>query len=218
MDGLLYWIADHILWVLAAGWLVALVLVLRSAVGLWRWWRQRRAGGAPGWWRPVGSLAMLLVGGFALLFTSSGLSAMGPGLVAQRGMVGAPAPPLPYTRLADGHPGRLADYRGKVVLVNFWATWCPPCRQEMPDLERLQQAYRERGLVVLQLSDEEPEPLAAYLAEHPMTTEHGRADVLPWPDAGRPNSYLVDRQGRVQEVILGSRSYERFEQLIGPYL
>jgi hypothetical protein len=79
----------------------------------------------------------------------------------------------------------------------------------MPDLERLQKTYGERGLVIVHISDESMETLAGYLAERPMSTEHGHADPLPWLDTGRPTTFLLDHEGVVREVVLGDRSYER---------
>lgn len=112
----------------------------------------------------------------------------------------------------------LTALKGKVVLVNLWATWCPPCIAEMPDLDQLQQDFGDRGLQVLHLSDEPEEVLVEYLQENPMTTMHGRIETFPWPTAGRPTTYIVDRDGVVQRGILGSRPYETFADLVGKFL
>ncbi|MCP4901187.1 MAG: hypothetical protein GY906_29810, partial [bacterium] len=85
-------------------------------------------------------------------------------------------------------------------------------------LDRLQKSYGEQGLVILHISDESTETLSKYLAEHPMSTVHGQAAPLPWLDTGRPTTYLLDREGVVRKVVLGSRSYEYFEAMITPYL
>jgi thiol-disulfide isomerase/thioredoxin len=212
------WIADNILWLLLGGWVLSLLLVGRALLVLWRWLRPKLDPASRSWLKLIGSLLMLAVGGLVLLVTSSGLVAMGPGLLAQRRMLGDTAPDLVYTRVADGAAASLADHEGSVILVNQWATWCPPCRQEMPDLDRLQKSYGERGLVIVHISDESTETLASYLAEHPMSTEHGQAAPLPWPDTGRPTTFLLDREGVVREVVLGSRSYEHFEAMVTPYL
>jgi thiol-disulfide isomerase/thioredoxin len=212
------WIADHILWLLVGGWVLSLLLVGRALLAIWRWLRPKLGPSSRSHLKLIGALLMLAAGGLVLFVTSSGLLALGPGLIAQHRMLGDAAPELAYTRVADGAAASLADHEGSVVLVNHWATWCPPCRQEMPDLDRLQLTYGERGLVIVHISDESKETLAGYLAEHPMGTEHGQADPLPWPDTGRPTTFLVDREGMVREVVLGNRSYGQLEEMVEPYL
>ena len=70
--------------------------------------------------------------------------------------------------LLDGRPVTLEQLRGKVVLVNFWATWCPYCRHEMPDMERFYRDYRERGFEILALSqDDAPDPVRQFMAGAP---------------------------------------------------
>ena len=70
----------------------------------------------------------------------------------------------------DGKQWSLAGLRGKVVLLNFWATWCGPCRKEMPDLESVYQRFGPEGLVVLSITDDEPEKVKSYLAGRPYTS------------------------------------------------
>lgn len=120
---------------------------------------------------------------------------------------------------------QLADYEGKVVLLNFWATWCAPCLEELPDLNRLQETYAESGLVVLTISDEPRGVLLAFQEERPLTTVSGfipDRSVLPQPfrrtSAVRPASFVIDRQGRIQEYVKGAGDYTYFQQLILPYL
>ncbi len=211
-------IADHILWLLLAGWVVSVLIAGRALLAVWRWLRPASGHAARNGLKLVGALLLLAAGGVGLLFTSSGLVAMGPGILAQQRMIGSVAPNFAYTRVADGAAASLADHEGSVILVSQWATWCPPCLEEMPDLERLQQTYGERGLVILHVSDESRDVLAEYLARRPMSTEHGQADPLPWPDTGRPTTFLLDREGVLRQVVLGIRSYDQFEALVVPLL
>ena len=127
---------------------------------------------------------------------------------------------------ADGSPRRLADYDGKVVLLNFWATWCPPCRAEMPDLNRLAVEYRDRGLVVLCASDEPRERVASFTEAHPMSVESAfftdAAAAASGTDrmalGGRPTTLVLDRQGRIRRLLIGRRTYEEFAKAVAAYL
>jgi thiol-disulfide isomerase/thioredoxin len=103
---------------------------------------------------------------------------------------------------ASGQVRSLAELEGKVVLVNFWATWCAPCRKEMPLLSRMQRDHGERDFVVLYLSLEEPAVLDRFLASHSFDGTHGRLQrAADFYDAGKyyPLSYLIGRQGQIEE-------------------
>jgi thiol-disulfide isomerase/thioredoxin len=103
---------------------------------------------------------------------------------------------------SSGQVRSLAELEGKVVLVNFWATWCAPCRKEMPLLSRMQRTYGERDFVVLYLSLEEAAVLDRFLASHSFDGTHGRLQrAADFYDAGKyyPLSYLIGRQGQVEE-------------------
>ncbi len=114
----------------------------------------------------------------------------------------------------QGKPVRFAAYRGKVVLLNFWATWCPPCRKEMPSMERLHRAYRERGLVVLAVSQDEA-PLEevrrfavslglTFPVWHDRDREAARHFSLP----GVPTSYLIAHDGQLAWRVLGEYDWD----------
>jgi peroxiredoxin len=109
----------------------------------------------------------------------------------------------------QGRPVSFSAHRGKVVLLNFWATWCPPCRKEMPAMERLHRAYRERGLVVLAVSQDAapPEEVKRFAASlgltfpvwHDRESAAGRQYKIP----GVPTSYLVTHDGQLAFRVLG---------------
>ncbi|MCC6972050.1 MAG: TlpA family protein disulfide reductase [Phycisphaerales bacterium] len=114
----------------------------------------------------------------------------------------------------QGKPVRFAAFRGKVVLLNFWATWCPPCRKEMPAMERLHRAYRERGLVVLAVSQDEA-PLEevrrfavslglTFPVWHDRAREAARHYSLP----GVPTSYLIAHDGQLAYRVLGEYDWD----------
>ncbi len=111
----------------------------------------------------------------------------------------APAPELSYFD-TTGRKRTLAELQGQVVLLNFWATWCTPCRREMPMLSKLQREHADEGLVVLYVSLEEPEVLAPFLAANRFDGIQGRLDhAAEYYDAGKfyPLSFLISRDGRV---------------------
>jgi peroxiredoxin len=103
---------------------------------------------------------------------------------------------------------------GKVVLVNFWATWCPPCRKEMPDLEKLYQEFKDRGLVVLAISDEKGTTVKPFIEKarytFPVLLDPNRATNTTYHIAGIPNSFLYDRSGRLVAQAIDMRTRGQF--------
>ena len=112
----------------------------------------------------------------------------------------------------------LADYRGKVVLLNFWATWCPPCRREMPALERLYQQLGEDGLVVLAINQwEDPDHVFAYTGElnvfptFPILFDPDSRVAEDFGVKGLPTSFLLDQEGRLRYRAIGGRAFDHPE-------
>ena len=123
--------------------------------------------------------------------------------------VGAPAPELGINDLR-GQPLRLASLRGKVVLLDFWATWCGPCRRELPVLQRLHQLYAAQGLAVVAVSvDDDLSDVQGFLARSPLgfRVAHDPRQVVLGRYGGRsmPSSYLIDRHGLVRRFHGGFR-------------
>lgn len=132
---------------------------------------------------------------------------------------GQSAPNFAFTLLANREVRQLWDYRGKVVLLNVWATWCAPCLQEMPDLDQLQKKYGIAGLVVINLSDENIETIDRHLAKHPMVTTHGRVDQQDVPEfyqfgGARPTTFLIGANGEVIEPVVGAKDMKYFEGIL----
>ena len=127
----------------------------------------------------------------------------------------APAFTLPEIK---GGQVSLADLRGKVVLLNFWATWCPPCRREIPDFISLQTQYGAEGLQIVGIGTDEPMKVRAYAEENGMNYPvlYGTDDVaLAYGGIDAiPTTFLIDRQGRIASRYVGLRSREEFEQAI----
>jgi peroxiredoxin len=108
----------------------------------------------------------------------------------------------------DGRTHRLADYRGKVVLVNFWATWCEPCREEMPSIDRLRSSLKGRPFEVLAVNMAEPlsrieKFVAAMPLGFPLLRDRDGATSKAWRAKLLPASYLIDRDGRIRYVAYG---------------
>ncbi len=107
----------------------------------------------------------------------------------------------------DGRSVSLKDYRGKVVLVNFWATWCPPCREEMPLFEEVYEKYREKGFEVLAVStDSSKEAVTDFVKKYKLkfTVLFDDANVANiYGIQGLPTSFLIDREGKIVKVRLG---------------
>lgn len=217
MNPLMTWIADNLIAVLLVGLVIAAAMLLSGALTAWKTAKRLRRPPRPVV-RFLLALTLFLTGAGATLFCGSGLFAVGPGMWAQRGMLGKPAPEIEFALVEDDSPASLADYRGQVVLVNVWATWCPPCLKEMADLDRLQLTWGEEGLLVLHVSDEDRETLLGWLEQQPASTVHAYVQPIPLPESGRPTTYIVDRQGLLQRVLIGQRSYEQFETEIRRHL
>jgi len=118
----------------------------------------------------------------------------------------------------QGQPWHLADLKGKVVLVNFWATWCPPCRKEMPDLQALYDKYKDQGFVVLAISDEEAAKVTPFLAErkisYPVLLDPGRKVNGSFVVEGIPKSFVYNREGKLVAQSIDMRTRNQFQQML----
>lgn len=111
----------------------------------------------------------------------------------------------------QGKPVSLADYKGQVVLLDFWATWCGPCLEELPDLKRLYENYKSRGFALLAVSmDEEPGDVSPFVKEngvtYPVLLSSGETpEGYRFP--GIPAAFLISPEGRIVQRYLGQQSY-----------
>lgn len=123
------------------------------------------------------------------------------------------AAPALQARDLGGQPRTLADCRGKVVLLNFWASWCPPCRQEMPSMERLRVRMAGRPLAIVAVSSAEPAAdVAEYLSRMPLgfdvLLDSEGANTRRWKVFAMPTSFLVDAGGQLRQVITGAIDWD----------
>jgi len=111
---------------------------------------------------------------------------------------------------SDGQSVKLMDYRGKAVLINLWATWCPPCRAEMPTIEKIYQEYQSQGLVVLGVNStfqDEPPQIVPFINQYNITFPilldvNGEVSTL-YELRGLPTSFFIGRDGVIKEVVVG---------------
>lgn len=123
-----------------------------------------------------------------------------------------PAPDFELVDL-DGALHRLSDYRGKVVVLNFWATWCPPCRYEMPSMQRGWERVRDEDIVFLGVNIGEDTDtvftfLADYPVEFPLLFDEKAAVIEAYPVTGLPTTYIIDPAGRITHRAVGSREWD----------
>ena len=118
-----------------------------------------------------------------------------------------------------GKTWKFSDLRGKDVLVNFWATWCPPCRKEMPDLDALYQRFSAKGFVVLGISDEERQKVEPFIRERkvsfPVLLDPGRKVNEMFVVEGIPKSFVYDREGKLVSQSIDMRTQKQFLEMLG---
>ncbi|HEY4683737.1 MAG TPA: TlpA disulfide reductase family protein [Candidatus Acidoferrales bacterium] len=129
----------------------------------------------------------------------------------------APSSPAPdFSFDSNGRSARLGDLRGHVVVLNFWATWCAPCIVEMPSLERLHRALKDKGVIVLAVSvDEDAEAYQRFVREKGLTfstaRDPGQKIAALYGTFKFPETFVIDRQGRVVRKIIGPLEWDQPE-------
>jgi thiol-disulfide isomerase/thioredoxin len=151
------------------------------------------------------------------LFVAPGARPAGP-----QGLVGEPAPVFALAN-DRGTPVSLEQYRGKVVVMNLWASWCPPCRAEMPDLQRLSQAYASRGVAVVGVNEgESPERAGAFAGalgiRFPIWIDGQQQYGRVFSALGMPTTAIVDRNGVIAQAFDGQLTYGEMQKAVAGLL
>ncbi len=130
---------------------------------------------------------------------------------------GTPAPEFSLPDL-EGRIHKLSDYRGKVVFLNFWATWCDPCKDEMPSMEMLHRTLKDKPFVILAVSvDKKREDIEKFLREYNISflILHDRKGSVKelYKTTGVPETFIIDQNGIIAEKVWGPRDWTRRENL-----
>jgi thiol-disulfide isomerase/thioredoxin len=171
-------------------------------------------------------LALILIGcgfvalGFAVALRSQfdSTAASSRDFLAVPSEVNLPSPELNLITL-DGEPVSLERYRGNVVLVNLWATWCPPCREEMPTLQAFYDKYKEKGFVLVAINQGESiQEVQPFVEEFGMTfpvwLDPASAAGGAFNTLNLPTSYVIDRSGRIRLMWVGGISKKNLEKYV----
>ncbi|MBC7542371.1 MAG: TlpA family protein disulfide reductase [Candidatus Sericytochromatia bacterium] len=154
------------------------------------------------------------------------ISGLIAGFVLATGVMAAPAlaaDPKPAANFSlpnadGGKPIKLSDYKGKVVILDFWATWCPPCRQEIPDFVSLQKQYGAKGLQIVGIAlDQEGADVVKPFAKenhinYPIALDtKSSVPALYGGVRGIPTTFVIDRKGNIVKKFVGAESRAKFE-------
>jgi cytochrome c-type biogenesis protein CcmF len=184
-------------------WLGGLIFLTGGAVAVWPSSRRQSAWSVVG---PVLGLLLLVGAGWAMWGTGNCAAATG------RPLPGQPAPDFTLD-LLDGSTLALSELRGQVAVVNFWATWCPPCEDEMPDLQAVWEEYQADGVVFVGIAYEDEEVavremISRFGITYPQGLDVGALISTAYGITGVPETFLVDSQGRVAGLHVGPVSAE----------
>jgi len=168
---------------------------------------------APGTVRGVAGAVIALT---LVLGVGDGLAQDAVAAAEEKPQVGFRAPDFALFALNGASPVRLSDFRGKTVLLGFWASWCPPCRREMPALQKLHQAFKNRGLEIVSVSIDTTRSEVAEFATtegltFPILLDLDHVVAQRYRVRGIPTHYLLDRQGVIRVRAVGGQDWSRPE-------
>ena len=156
----------------------------------------------------------------ALLFFALGIGVSWLWRSREQLRVGKPAPDFTLPAL-DGRLVRLRDYQGRVVVLNFWATWCTPCQEEMPLLDQLHRSASEELVVLAVNQGERPEQVQAFLEQHqlrlPVLLDRDTRVSRQYGVRGLPTTIVIDPTGRIAAIHAGLLTPEDLRTLLAPW-
>jgi cytochrome c biogenesis protein CcmG, thiol:disulfide interchange protein DsbE len=154
----------------------------------------------------LASLVLAACTGACAAGGGSGASSAG----ASHALLGAPAPEFELREMAGGGDQSLAAYAGKVVIVDFWATWCQPCKQSFPSYQKLVQQMNGELVVVAISQDDDAKGIAAFVSEtgatFPVVWDDGKAVAKSYDPPTMPTAFVVDKSGIIRFVHVGYRA------------
>jgi len=170
-------------------------------------------------------IGLLILGGLAFFLLPKGSTTESSGSGSVSTIPAAVNYPSPELALSDisGSQNSLKDYQSQVVLVNNWATWCPPCRAEMPTLKQYFEDHQEEGFTVIAIEAGETVSEVAKFAEEykltfPVWADPDQKSIAAFRNMGLPNSYVIDRGGQIRLTWTGAISREMLEKYVTPLL
>ncbi len=173
-----------------------------------------------------GALILIVTGGIILGLSQTGQAAdpveTEAGIIFPPARINRPAPDLSLESL-DGNPVSLDELQGEVVLVNNWATWCPPCRAEMPELNAYYQDHKGEGFLVVAIEAGSPRSDVEAFVEgegiaFPVLLDPGSKALKSFQNAALPSSYVIDRQGILRLTWTGAINRATLERFVNPLL
>jgi cytochrome c biogenesis protein CcmG/thiol:disulfide interchange protein DsbE len=160
--------------------------------------------------------------GLLVLLAGVGALWLAPDAGQRSALIGGTAPPLVLSDLA-GREVSLASLRGKAVALNFWATWCPPCKEELPAFSDAWRASRGRCLEIVGVTEESTREDAAAEVRRmeipfPVVMDPAGAVARAFGVTGYPRTYVIDAEGKVRKIFTGVVSRERLEAALAPHV
>ncbi|RAK12747.1 peroxiredoxin [Halanaerobium saccharolyticum] len=159
-------------------------------------------------------IAALIVGGLSFFFLQSPGNAVVSAEVGTE--IGMQAPDFTLKNMNDQEVN-LSDYRGQKVFLNFWASWCPPCRKEMPDMQKLHEEYGKEVVILAVNVGENKSTAANFMMENGLNfsvlLDTDKSTAQNYLVRGIPTSYFLDKNGIIKEKVVGAVSYERMLEL-----
>lgn len=168
-------------------------------------------------------ILLVAVGAGLYVGLATGEDARAPADGGEESSLAIPAAVVDFATL-DGDTASLADYRGRVVLLNLWGTWCPPCRREIPDLVELQERIEPRGATVVGLAVDSGSPAEIrefaerYGINYPIWRSDGGRVIRHYRARGYPTTLLIDGDGVIRERYVGPQTAQKLLAELEPYL